>query len=121
VSRLTQQKGIPTLLEAASLVRKVRPGVRFLLVGPRESEGPFAVAQDEIDRQAPHVMALGARKDVPALLALAELFVLPTEYREGIPRVLLEAGLAGLPIVTTDMPGCSDVVTHHWNGLLVPP
>lgn len=121
VSRLTRQKGIPTLLEAASLVRKARPGVRFLLVGPRESEGPFAVAQDEIDRQAPHVMALGARNDVPALLGLADVFVLPTEYREGIPRALLEAGLAGLPIVTTDMPGCSDVVTNRWNGFLVPP
>lgn len=121
VSRLTLDKGILTLLEAAALVRKVRPGVRFLLVGPRESEGPFAVPQSEIDRQAPHLMALGARHDVPALLGLADLFVLPTEYREGIPRVLLEAGLAGLPIVTTDMPGCSDVVTHRWNGLLVPP
>jgi glycosyltransferase involved in cell wall biosynthesis len=121
VSRLTRQKGIPTLLEAAALVRKARPGVRFLLVGPRESEGPFAVDESEILRQAPHVMALGARRDVPALLGLADLFVLPTEYREGIPRVLLEAGLAGLPIVTTDMPGCSDVVTHRWNGFLVPP
>lgn len=121
VSRLTRQKGIPTLLEAASLVGKARPGVRFLLVGPRESEGPFAVAQDELDRQAPHVMTLGARRDVSVLLGLADVFVLPTEYREGIPRVLLEAGVAGLPIVTTDMPGCRDVVTHGWNGFLVPP
>ncbi len=121
VSRLTRQKGIPTLLEAVSQVRARRPNVRFLLIGSRESEGPFAVAQDEIDRQAPHVMALGARSDVPALLGLADVFVLPTEYREGIPRVLLEAGLAGLPIVATDMPGCSDVVTHCSNGFLVPP
>jgi glycosyltransferase involved in cell wall biosynthesis len=121
VSRLTRQKGIPTLLEAASLVKAKRPDVRFLLVGSRESEGPFAVSQDEINRQAPHVMALGARNDVPALLGLADLFVLPTEYREGIPRVLLEAGLAGLPIVATDMPGCSDVVTDRSNGFLVPP
>jgi glycosyltransferase involved in cell wall biosynthesis len=121
VSRLTRQKGIPTLLEAASLVKAQRPDVRFLLVGSRESEGPFAVTQDEIDRQAPHVMALGARSDVPVLLGLADLFVLPTEYREGLPRVLLEAGLAGLPIVATAMPGCSDVVTDGSNGFLVPP
>ena len=121
ISRLTKQKGIPTLLKAASIVREVRPNVRFLLVGPRESEGPFAVDQAEIDRLAPHVIALGARTDVPALLGLATLFVLPTEYREGIPRVLLEAGLAGLPIVTTSMPGCSDVVTDSWNGYLTPP
>uniref|UniRef100_UPI0013D55BAF glycosyltransferase n=1 Tax=Klebsiella pneumoniae TaxID=573 RepID=UPI0013D55BAF len=78
------------------LVRAKRPATRFLLVGPRQSEGPFAVDQAEIDRHAPYVIALGARTDVPAILGLADLLVLPTEYREGIPRVLLEAGLAGL-------------------------
>lgn len=121
VSRLTVQKGIPTLLDAARIVQQARPGVRFVLVGPRESEGPFAVDQALIDRHAPHVIALGARSDVPALLGLANVFAFPTEYREGIPRVLLEAGLAGVPIVTTRMPGCGDVVTENWNGHLVPP
>ncbi|HMJ27923.1 MAG TPA: glycosyltransferase [Xanthobacteraceae bacterium] len=120
VSRLTVQKGIPTLLEAAAIVHAVRPGVRFLLVGPRESEGPFAVDQASIDRYAPYVIALGARSDVPALLGLADVFACPTEYREGIPRVLLEAGLAGVPMVATRVPGCDDVVVKNWNGHLVP-
>jgi glycosyltransferase involved in cell wall biosynthesis len=120
VSRLTVQKGIPTLLEAAAIVHAVRPGVRFLLVGPRESEGPFAVDQALIDRYAPYVIALGTRSDVPALLGLADVFACPTEYREGVPRVLLEAGLAGVPIVTTRVPGCDDVVVENWNGHLVP-
>jgi len=120
VSRLTVQKGIPTLLEAAAIVHAVRPGVRFLLVGPRESEGPFAVDQALIDRHAPYVTALGSRSDVPALLGLADVFACPTEYREGIPRVLLEAGLAGVPIVATRVPGCDDVVVENWNGHLVP-
>lgn len=119
VSRLTVQKGIPTLLEAAALVHAIRPGVRFLLAGPRESEGPFAVDQALIDRHAPYVIALGVRTDVPALLDLADVFACPTEYREGIPRVLLEAGLAGVPIVATRVPGCDDVVTENWNGHLV--
>jgi glycosyltransferase involved in cell wall biosynthesis len=120
VSRLTVQKGIPTLLEAAAIVHAVRPDVRFLLVGPRESEGPFAVDRALIDRHAPYVIAPGARSDVPALLGLAEVFACPTEYREGIPRVLLEAGLAGVPIVATRVPGCDDVVVENWNGHLVP-
>ena len=120
VSRLTVQKGIPALLEAAAIVHAVRPGVRFLVVGPRESEGPFAVDQALIDRYAPYVIAPGARSDVPALLGLADVFVCPTEYREGIPRVLLEAGLAGVPLVATRVPGCDDVVTENWNGHLVP-
>ncbi|MBV9252333.1 MAG: glycosyltransferase family 4 protein, partial [Acetobacteraceae bacterium] len=120
VTRLTRQKGIPALLKAAAIVHKVRPSVRFLLVGPRESEGALAISQDELARHAPYVAAIGARSDVPSLLRLADLFAFPTQYREGVPRVLLEAGLAGLPIVTTDMPGCNDVVRDGWSGYLVP-
>jgi glycosyltransferase involved in cell wall biosynthesis len=66
-------------------------------------------------------MATGPRPDVPALLRLAEVFAFPTEYREGVPRVLLEAALAGVPIVTTGIAGCSDVVRDGWNGLIAPP
>jgi len=121
VTRMTRQKGIPTLLEAAALVHEERPSVRFLLVGPRESEGPSAVTQAEIDRHAPYVIAIGKRPDIPALLRLADVFAFPTEYREGVPRVLLEAALAGLPIVTTNMPGCIDVIRDGWSGFLVPP
>jgi glycosyltransferase involved in cell wall biosynthesis len=121
VTRMTRQKGIPTLLEAAALVHRSRPGVRFLLVGPRDSEGPLAVTQAEIDRHAPYVMAIGPRSDIPALLALGDVFAFPTEYREGLPRALLEAALAGLPIVATKIPGCAEVIRDEWNGFLVPP
>jgi glycosyltransferase involved in cell wall biosynthesis len=121
VTRMTRQKGIPTLLEAAALVHQARPSARFLLVGPRQSEGPFAVTEDEIRRHEPYVMAIGPRPDIPALLGLADVFAFPTEYREGVPRVLLEAALAGLPIVTTRMPGCCDIVRDGWSGSLVPP
>ena len=102
------------------MVNEARPGVRFLLVGPRESEGPAAVTQAEIDRHAPYVMAIGPRSDIPALLGLADAFAFPTEYREGVPRVLLEAALAGLPIVTTNIPGCRDVVRDGSTGLIIP-
>jgi glycosyltransferase involved in cell wall biosynthesis len=121
VTRMTRQKGIPTLLQAAALVHQERPGVRFLLVGPRESEGPLAVTQAEIDRHAPYVMAVGQRSDVPSLLRLADVFAFPSEYREGVPRALCEAALAGAPIVSTNMPGCCEVVRDGWNGYLVPP
>jgi glycosyltransferase involved in cell wall biosynthesis len=121
VTRMTRQKGIPTLLDAAALVQRHRHGVRFLLVGPRESEGPFAVTQAEIDRHAPYVLAVGRRSDVPALLGVADVFAYPTEYLEGVPRALLEAAVACRPIVATRMPGCTDVVRDGWNGFLVPP
>lgn len=121
VTRLTRQKGIPTLLEAAARVHQMRPTARFLLVGPRESEGVLAVSAARIDRHAGYVTATGPRTDVAALLRMADVFVFPTEYREGVPRALLEAALAGLPLVATRMPGCEDVVRDRWNGRLVAP
>ena len=121
VTRITRQKGIPTLLKAAARVHEQLPNVRFLLVGPRESEGRSAVPQADIDRHAPYLTALGRRDDIPSLLRMADVFAFPTEYREGVPRVLLEAAVAELPIVTTDLPGCRDVVRDGWSGCLVPP
>jgi glycosyltransferase involved in cell wall biosynthesis len=121
VGRLTRQKGIPTLLKAIPLVLAKHPNAKFVLVGPLESEGPFAVERATIDALSPHVITLGSRKDVPSLLGMADVFAFPTEYREGIPRVLLEAGLAGVPIVASDMPGCSDVVEDGFNGHLFAP
>jgi glycosyltransferase involved in cell wall biosynthesis len=120
VTRMTRQKGIPALLRAAEIAHVARPSLRFVLVGPRESEGPLAVSEAEIARHAPYVIATGARSDVPALLRMADVFAFPTEYREGVARVLLEASLAGLPIVSTAMPGCCEVIRDGWNGLIVP-
>jgi glycosyltransferase involved in cell wall biosynthesis len=121
VGRLTRQKGIPTLLKAVPKVLAKRPDARFVLIGPWQSEGPFAVDESEIRRLGSEVVVLGKRQDVPSLLGMADVFAFPTEYREGIPRVLLEAGLAGLPIVASRMPGCTDVVQDGWNGYLVAP
>ncbi len=121
VTRLSRQKGISTLLHAAALVHAARPDVRFLLVGSRETEGRQAISREELERHQPYVIATGARRDVPSLLRLADVFAFPTEYREGVPRVLLEAALAEVPIVTTCMPGCTDVVRDAWSGFVVPP
>jgi glycosyltransferase involved in cell wall biosynthesis len=121
VTRLTRQKGIPTLLRAAEKLHRVRPDLRFVLVGPRETEGPLAIAQQELDRHRGYVVATGQRDDVPALLRMADVFAFPTEYREGVPRALLEAALAERPIVATRMPGCSDVIEDGHSGYLVRP
>ena len=80
----------------------------------------MAVAQADIDRHASYVLAVGRRSDIPALLSLADVFAFPTEYREGVPRMLREAALAGLPILGTRMPGCCDVVLDGLDGFLVP-
>src|SRR5258705_11728789 len=74
-----------------------------------------------MDRHTPYVLALGPRSDVPALLGVADVVAFATGYLEGVPRALLEAAVAGRPIVTTKMPGCTDVICDGWNGFLVPP
>ncbi len=73
-----------------------------------------------IESKKEYISYIGPRKDVPALLSITDIFVLPSYYREGVPRVLLEAGACGIPLVTTDMPGCNEVVRDEWNGYLVP-
>jgi glycosyltransferase involved in cell wall biosynthesis len=120
VTRITRQKGIPALLKAAQMVHEALPAVKFLLVGPIEGEGPFAVSAAEIERHAGYVIATGARTDVPDLLAMADLFAFPSEYAEGVPRALMEAALSGLPIVATDIAGCREVIRDGWNGRLTP-
>lgn len=119
VTRIEPLKGIRTLLAAAEIVHRVDPETQFLLVGPWEDLGDPALR--DLVRRSPALRWIGPRSDVQALLALADLFVLPTEFKEGLPRVLLEAALSELPIVTTTMPGCMSVVRHGRTGLLVPP
>jgi glycosyltransferase involved in cell wall biosynthesis len=121
VTRISRIKGIPSLLDAAQIICERRQDVRFLLVGPLDSEGRLGVTRAEIARHAPYVIAPGKRDDVPTLLGLADVFAFPTELREGVPRVLLEAALARVPIVTTNMPGCTDVVEDGITGLVVRP
>ena len=121
IARVVRHKGVMEYLQAARLVRRRGLDVAFLLVGPLESEGRQAISRLQIARFHDHVRYLGLREDVPSLLAASDVFVLPSYYREGIPRVLLEAGAMELPIITTDMPGCREVVQHGDNGLLVPP
>jgi glycosyltransferase involved in cell wall biosynthesis len=121
IARLVVTKGVLEFLQAARSVCQAMPDVVFLLIGPLASEGKQAISIEEINRYADCVKYLGARSDIPTLLNLTDVFVLPTYYREGVPRVLLEAGAMALPMVTTDMPGCRDVVRDDWNGYLVPP
>jgi glycosyltransferase involved in cell wall biosynthesis len=119
-TRITRQKGIPALLQAAEMVHATHPDVKFLIAGPREGEGPFAMRAEEFERHAGYVVAPGSRGDVPSLLAMADIFAFPTEYAEGVPRAVMEAALAGLPIVASDIAGCREVIEDKWSGLLTP-
>jgi len=119
IARLVKDKGVVEFLKASKILSEL-PHVKFLLVGPSSSEGSQAVTKRVIGEYDNYVDYIGPSDNVSDLLSISDVFVLPTYYREGLPRILLEAGALGLPLITTDMPGCKDVVKHNWNGLLVP-
>lgn len=120
VSRLMKVKGVEELTRAAAIIRKKFPDTVFLLVGPLVDSGPLSLSRSVIE-DCDDVVWTGPRSDVPDLLAVSDIFTLPSYLREGIPRVLFEASAFKLPIVTTDMPGCRETVREGWNGHIIPP
>jgi glycosyltransferase involved in cell wall biosynthesis len=121
-SRLLWFKGVGEFVEAARRVKPSHPQARFVLVGSGDPGNPATVPDDQLRRWTDEgiVEWWGPRADMPELLAGAAIVCLPSFYREGVPRVLIEAAACGRPIVTTDMPGCREIVRDGENGLLVP-
>jgi glycosyltransferase involved in cell wall biosynthesis len=122
-SRLLWDKGVGELVEAARFLRARMVGCRCVLVGMPDDGNPASVTRERLESwQAEGVIEWwGYREDMAAVLRQAHIACLPSYYREGIPKFLLEAAASGLPLVTTDMPGCRDTVEPEANGLLVPP
>ncbi|NLI75787.1 MAG: glycosyltransferase family 4 protein [Candidatus Riflebacteria bacterium] len=122
-ARLIEAKGVREFCQAAAMLRDRLPGValRFLLVGTLDAGSPDALADTELDALAARsgVDRLGHQEDTDALLAQADIFCLPS-YREGLSVACLEAMAAGLPVVTTDAPGCRESVEPGVSGLLAP-
>jgi glycosyltransferase involved in cell wall biosynthesis len=120
VSRVIRTKGVAEFAAAARDLRRRVPGSHFLLVGAADTDSVDRLSPGELAGLAEAVHWPGPRRDVPQVLAASDLFVLPSYLREGIPRALLEAASMGLPLVTTDTPGCKEVVEDGVNGFLVP-
>lgn len=116
-SRLLWDKGVREFADAA---RALKGRARFVLVGEGDASNPASVPPADIAAWV-HAGVLehwGFRADMPAVLAQAVLVVLPS-YREGLPKVLLEAQAVGRAVVTTDVPGCRDAVSQD-SAVLVP-
>ena len=120
VARLLWDKGVQEYVDAACLVKTRTPDVQFGLLGFLEVNNPTAIARGQIDAwQADGTIHYhGVTDDVRALLAGTDCVVLPSYYREGTPRSLLEAASMAIPVITTDTPGCRDVVEHGVSGFL---
>jgi glycosyltransferase involved in cell wall biosynthesis len=120
-SRMLVTKGLLEFMEATRLLKQKGIRARFALAGRTDPGNPASIPEEQIDiwKDSGLLEWWGWRDDMPSTLAQADVFCLPS-YREGVPNALLEAAACGLPIVTTDVPGCRDVVTDGLNGLLVP-
>ncbi|MCR6629400.1 MAG: glycosyltransferase family 4 protein [Magnetospirillum sp.] len=120
-ARMLWDKGVGELVEAARRLHAAGTPIRIALVGGPDAGNPRSVGEDQL--RAWHdegiVEYWGHSGDMPGVWARAHIAVLPS-YREGLPKALLEAAACGRPLVTTDVPGCRELVEHGANGLLVP-
>jgi len=122
VSRMLRDKGIVEFVEAASSLKLEGVQARFVLVGDPDPENPAGIPASQLKEwdESGVIEWRGYCHDMLSLFSEAHIVCLPS-YREGLPKVLIEAAACGRPIVTTDAPGCREVVRHQENGLLVPP
>lgn len=120
ISRLLADKGINEYVAAANVVRRSYPDVAFKVLGGRDSRNPSSLSLDEVTRLGDSgIEWIDEVLDVRPYLAAADVVVLPS-YREGLPRVLLEAGAMGRAVIATDVPGCRQAVISGCTGILVP-
>lgn len=120
-ARLLWDKGVQEFASAARLLKARYPGCVFILAGDIDAQNPRSLSMDDVAtlRQT-HYIEIVHGASIASLYADSHIVVLPS-YREGMPRSLLEACATARPIVTTDVPGCRDVVVDGVNGFVVPP
>jgi|TARA_B110000902_G_scaffold37393_1_gene39432 glycosyltransferase involved in cell wall biosynthesis len=120
VGRLLKDKGVIEYLDASLNVLNIHPEKEFLLVGEMGYKNNTALNKSNLEHYlniSPQIKYLGKTDDIKSLLNSVDIMVLPS-YREGLSKSLLEAASMTLPIITTNVPGCREVVKHGYNGLL---
>ena len=123
VARMLWDKGVGDFVEAATRIRSTGVPARFALVGVPDPENPTSVPERQLRtwHDSGFVEWWGYRADIPGVLAMASICCLPTFYGEGVPKALIEAMASSRAIVTTDIPGCRELVADGRNGILVAP
>lgn len=120
-ARILRDKGISEYILASKIVSKKYPNAHFLLVGDIDKENPASYTKSKLlgELKQSNIQWLGHRNDISELLQSSDIMVFPS-YREGLPKSLIEACAAGLPIITTNTIGCRECVDEGINGFLVP-
>ncbi|WP_179338836.1 glycosyltransferase family 4 protein [Winogradskyella ludwigii] len=122
VARLIEEKGIALYMQAAKLLKAKYPKAVFNLIGAPETS-PSAISEDELNEMHKEgiIVFHGKQNNIEEHLHKNDIFVLPSYYREGLPRTTLEACACGNPIITTDSVGCREAVKVGENGFLIEP
>jgi glycosyltransferase involved in cell wall biosynthesis len=122
-SRMLWDKGVAQFVEAARILKSEGVQARFALAGEPDPENPATIPHEQLEiwRESGEIEWWGLQEsqNMPGVLAKSHIVCLPS-YREGIPRILIEAAASGRPIVTTDAPGCRELVRPGVNGIIVP-
>ncbi len=122
-SRMLDEKGVYEFVEAAVLLKEEGIKIRMVLVGSPDPKNPSSIPESTLSRwnREARVEWWGYREDMAEVWRSSHIAVLPTFYKEGLPRSLLEAAACARPIVATDVPGCRDILKDRVNGLSVVP
>ncbi len=121
-ARMLREKGVEEFVAAADQLRAWGVSAEYLLAGAIDPGNPGSLSLEQLNdwTRSGVVKYLGLVQDIPDLFSSCHIICLPSYYREGLPKSLVEAAACGRAIVTTDHPGCRDVVQDGVNGLLVP-
>jgi glycosyltransferase involved in cell wall biosynthesis len=119
--RLLSDKGIRALVEAHRRLRPQIDGIRLIIAGRTDAANPASIPDEEVEswRSEPGITLMGHISDIADLWRISHIAALPS-HREGLPKSLLEAAACGRPMITTDAPGCREIVLAGETGLLVP-
>jgi glycosyltransferase involved in cell wall biosynthesis len=122
IARILWDKGIGEYVEAAKIIKQKYKNVEFQLAGFLDAQNPKAISKEQVDSWVKngYINFLGPTNNVKKFIANADCVVLPS-YREGISMILLEAASMQKPIITTNVPGCRDIVEHNGSGFLCKP
>jgi len=119
-SRLLKDKGVYEYISAAKIIGRKKKNIKFILVGTPDPENPSSISIEEVNEwiDKGYIEYWGQQEDMPKIFSQSTIVVLPS-YREGLPKVLLEASSSGRPIITTNAPGCRDAIIDMRTGFLV--
>lgn len=123
IARLLAEKGINEYVNAAKKIKQTHPEVEFIILGALDKENPGGLSESDLDELVSSGVVIypGFVTNVAYWIEKSSVFVLPSYYREGVPRSTQEAMAIGRPILTTNLPGCKETIIDGVNGYIIKP